>query len=248
MRDEANDLQQVLERPGETEFPLSSKYLWLLIYYGIPAMAVISIVMTEVKARSQNTILIEIGDRFILNNELSIPTVLSFLLMVMAAQLAALTFFACQKNKKSALNLNWLLASAALVVMAFDEVAQLHERVPAPVFREYFLDHGWIFAGLMLLGALAIFCIPFMLSLPRYLVKQLFTAFAIFFFGAIVLEGIGGFYATRAGKDAFYYFMTTLEESAELVGITYLNVVLIEYVSKLRLVLRFEEAPGRKPW
>lgn len=225
--------------PDQITLTLSSHYLWHFILYGIPAMAVLSVLMTLVKGRSDNFVIVEIADRFILNNEASIPTVLSFLLMLTASQLAFLAFVSAQKHHKTALNLYWLVAGLILIALAYDEAAQVHESIKAVLLREVFQNHGWIFVAMPVVLTVAVFFVPFLRALPRRLAKQLFVAMAIFLFGAIVIEGIGGLYSFQMGKGLVYNGFMVLEESVELVGISYLNIVLLEHAARQRISLRF---------
>ncbi|WIY27729.1 hypothetical protein [Parasedimentitalea psychrophila] len=236
---ESGDGRQLPAAPDEIRLTLSSQYLWKFILYGIPAMAVLSVLMTLVKTRSDNFVIVEIADRFILNNEASIPTVLSFLLMLTAAQLAFLAFVSVQKHHKTALNLYWLAAGLILIALAYDEAAQVHETIKAVVMREVFQNHGWIFVAMPVVLTVAVFFVPFLRSLPPRLAKQLIIAIAIFLSGAIVIEGIGGLYNFQMGKDLIYRSITVLEESVELVGISYLNIVLLEHAARQRISLRF---------
>lgn len=236
---ETGDGRQSPEAPDEMKLTLSSQYLWQFILYCIPALAVLSVLMAEVKSRSDSFVIIEIADRFILNNEASIPTVLSFLLMLTASQLAFLAFVSAQKHHKTALNLYWLVAGLILIALAYDEAAQVHESIKAVLFREVFQNHGWIFVAMPVVLTVAVFFVPFLRALPPRLAKQLILAMAIFLSGAIVIEGIGGVYSFQMGKDLIYRCITVLEESVELVGISYLNIVLLEHAARQRISLRF---------
>lgn len=224
---------------SEPRFQLSAKYLWILIVYGIPAMAVLSIIMTEIRSLTDNFIIEEIADRFILNNETSIPTLLSYFLMFTAAQLSILVFLSQQRNQRALFNLYWLLIALFFLVLAYDEVAQIHEKIPPPISKQRFKDHGWVFAGAVVALLLAICFIPFFRRGPKPLAKQLFWGAAIFLFGAIVIEAMSGLYADLVKKDRIYSLITVLEESVELLGIAYLNAVLVEHLGKQRFVLDF---------
>lgn len=224
---------------NEPRIQLSAKYLWVLIIFGIPAMAVLSVIMMEIKSLTDNDLIEEIADRFILNNETSFPTLLSYLLMFTASQLSLLVFFTQQKKQRALFNLYWLLIALFFLVLAYDEVAQVHEKIPPPIAKQRFKDHGWVFAGAAVALTLAICFIPFFRKGPQPLVRQLFWGAAIFLSGAIVIEAIGGAYADFVTKDRIYGLIAVLEESVELLGIAYLNAVLVEHLGRLSFVLSF---------
>ncbi|WP_170388020.1 hypothetical protein [Ruegeria atlantica] len=237
--------EDVSEKAG---IDLSSRYLRWFCRYGVFILAALSVIMTWVKSESSNRAVIEIADRFILNNETSIPTVISFLLMVTAAQLATLIFIFQRRQQRSWLNLYWLLAALVLILLAYDEIAQVHESIPPPVFREVFLHHGWIFAGISVVSILLVMFVPFLRSLPSPLARKMLTAGAIFLFGAVVIEGVSGLYSTKMSKDFIYDLLTVLEESCELFGICFLNIALLDFIAGHNLVLRFSSIlSGKKP-
>lgn len=230
-----------LKAPKEVTFTLSARWLRSFIFYVIPTLAVLSVLMTIVKMRSESTVIVEIADRFIFNVEASLPTVLSFVLMVTASQLCVLIFFSWRAIQRKSLNTYWLVLSVIMIALAYDETAQFHEKLPSPIFGDVLGSHGWIVIGITVLLVLAVLFVPFLLAIPRHLAKRLLLAAAIFLLGAIVIEGIGGLYAFRMGRNFVYRIITVLEESVELVGMSYLNFVLLEHVARQRLVLRFSD-------
>ncbi|WP_370160921.1 hypothetical protein [Limimaricola soesokkakensis] len=225
--------------PKDFDLKFSSHWMRSFIFYGIPSISLLSVCMSFIKGRNDNVAVIEFADRFILNNEASIPTLLSIVLMWMASQLCALNYFYYQKIRKSRLNLYWIASSLFLLAMAYDESAQVHETLRWSVFGDILNGQSWIFVGIPIVGVLGVLFIPFLLSPPRRLKMEIGKGAAIFVLGAIVIEGVGGVYKANLGMDFTYNLLTVLEEATELVGVSYVNLVLLRHAAENRISIDF---------
>jgi hypothetical protein len=137
----------------------------------------------------------------------------------------------------------WLILSIIFLALSIDETVAFHELFATPL-REL-IDVGrifyfaWVIPALIIVGLFAMYFLKFFLSLPsRY--KILFGLSALMFAGgAICMEIIEGFLITSDKEEivALYYTLTTIEESAEMLGVILFIYSLIDY-------LKLETKPG----
>ncbi|MGR3592011.1 MAG: hypothetical protein ACU0BO_08565 [Limimaricola soesokkakensis] len=233
------------EKTNASELSFSPRWLRYFIILGIPFLALLSIAMSAVKVRGGSLIVTELADRFILNNEVSLPTLLSIVLMLVASQLCMLNYFYYRKIRKTPLNAYWIFSSLVLLGMAYDESAQIHERLRWSLFGDILNGQSWIFVGVPVVLVLGVLSIPFLMSPPRRLKVELVKGATIFVFGALVIEGMGGLYKASIGMDFVYILISVAEETAELIGISYVNLALLEHAARKGLSVNFFDPAGR---
>lgn len=233
------------KHPKACELRFSPRWMRSFMVFGIPALSLLSVAMSAVKLESENSIVNEFADRFIMNNEFSIPTLLSIVLMFAASQLCALNYFYYRKLRKTPLNTYWVFSSIILLAMAYDESAQIHERLRWSLFGNILNGQSWIFVGAPIVVVLGVLSIPFLLSPPRRLKVELVKGATIFVFGALVIEGVGGLYKVGFGMDFFYILISVVEEATELTGISYVNLALLNHAKQKSLSVTFCD-PARR--
>ncbi|HWK64502.1 MAG TPA: hypothetical protein VNS34_06155 [Rhizobiaceae bacterium] len=129
---------------------------------------------------------------------------------------------------------HWLFLAGLFLLLSFDEFSGVHEKISAGLASQF--DNTGLFyfawaapAGLLALLGLAAF-IPFIRSFPPRLAVLLMLSAAIFLFGAVGMEMVGGAIAEARGLDTLSYRLaTTVEEGAELSGVLLFVYVLLTY-------------------
>jgi hypothetical protein len=129
---------------------------------------------------------------------------------------------------------HWLFLAALFLLLSLDEFSGIHEKISAGLASQF--DNTGLFyfawaapAGLLALLGLAAF-IPFIRSFPPRLAMLLMLSAAIFLFGAVGMEMVGGAMAEAAGVESpTYRLATNLEEAAELSGVLLFIYVLLAY-------------------
>ncbi|MCZ4260864.1 hypothetical protein O4G76_08425 [Limimaricola sp. G21655-S1] len=232
--------------PNASELRFSPQWLRYFIILGIPLLALLSVAMSAIRERGGSLIVNELADRFILNNEVSLPTLLSIVLMFVASQLCVLNYFYYRKIRKMPLNAYWIFSSLVLLAMAYDESAQIHEKLRWSLFGDILNGQSWIFVGVPVVIVLGVLSIPFLMSPPRRLKVELVKGATIFVFGALVIEGVGGVYKASIGMDFAYILISVAEETAELVGISYVNLALLEHAAQKGLSVNFFDPAERE--
>lgn len=182
---------------------------------------------------------------FYVDLELNVPAFFSMLLLLFAACL--LSLIALLKRRKAAEYVfHWALLSAGFLFMAFDEIIAVHERMIEPM-RDILgggqlgvLYFAWVVPALALVSFLGFFFLRFLRSLPQKTRISFVVAAVIYLGAAVGLELIEGSHSEINGKDnVVYIFLTTLEETLEMIGlivfIRALLVYLAEYCKELRL-------------
>ncbi|MGR3632190.1 MAG: hypothetical protein ACU0A8_08750 [Limimaricola soesokkakensis] len=234
------------EHPKACALRLSPRWIRYFIVFGIPALALLSVAMSAIKVEGGNFIVNELADRFILNNEFSIPTLISIVLMFVASQLCALNYLYYRRLRRTPINTYWVLSSLILLAMAYDESAQIHESLRWSLFGNILNGQSWIFVGVPIVVVLGLLSIPFLISPPRRLKVELLKGATIFVFGALVIEGVGGLYKVGFGMDFVYVLISVAEEATELTGISYVNLALLNHAAQKGISVTFCDPAGRE--
>jgi len=192
---------------------------WVLII-GVGALALAHVVADVVLQIS--------SDLFNLNEESTLGTWASTMLLATAA----VGCWVASRVGPSTTRWGWRIAAAALGLMSLDEVAMLHERMGTIVSNHLStggpLFFAWVIPGsviaLSMLGGLTLFA----RRLDRRTAVLLVVGAAVFFFGAVGVEMIGGNEISSGLADSRSFvaveqsrlnlLTTALEESLELVG------------------------------
>lgn len=165
--------------------------------------------------------------------EQSVFTWISVLALFFAAQLLfQLGQEAVARNSR--FKWHWLFLAGLFLILSLDEFSGVHEKISAGLASQF--DNTGLFyfawaapAGLFALLGLAAF-IPFIRSFPPRLATLLMLSAAIFLFGAVGMEMVGGAMAEAAGLDSLAYRLAAnLEEAAELSGVFLFIYVLLAY-------------------
>lgn len=169
---------------------------------------------------------------FHLDLEQNFPTWFSTLILFTSSLLLYIIHGIVREIKP---NKFWLFLSIIFLYLSVDEMVSLHERLVLPLRHNLNLPSifyfGWIIAGLIFVCLIGILSIPFLRKLPKKTSIHFVSAGAIYVFGAIGMEMIGGHVASLQLKNTVLYVtITTIEETLEMLGIIFFNYALVRYL------------------
>lgn len=174
---------------------------------------------------------------FDLNNEFNIPTLYTFLLMLMSSLLAAVITYHARLTGQP-FYAQWAGLSVVFSLVAVDEILEIHEKWSVPL-REHFGFTGFFYDAWMIpyaaLGAVLLLLLYFRFFI-RIVCNQRLMLLALGFYlsGVLILESFGGWYRSSTGEDGDIIFMmfTTVEEILEMAGLVIFIHALLDYINK----------------
>ena len=189
---------------------------------------------------------------FYVELELNIPAFFSMLLLLAASLLLAV-IAVLSKRQTNSRAAQWAILSAGFLLMAFDEIVAVHERLIEPMREILGADSlgifyfAWVVPAVGLVLLLALYFLRFLRSLPPKTRFFFLLAAALYLGAAIGFELIEGWHVERHGKDnPIYIVLTTLEESLEMAGVIVFIRALLGYIADAygRIEVRFGEPHG----
>jgi hypothetical protein len=182
-------------------------------------------------------------DRINLDEEISIPTWFQSTLLLFAGLLTGL--IAVLRSRASASYVrHWAVASAALILMAGDEMISIHEMLIDPMRDLLDVTGGifyfaWIVPGAAVAVGFAATYLRFLGHLPERIRKLFVIAGVLYLTGVLGVEAIDGAYKSSHGSDTLgYMLLTDLEEMFEMAGQLVLIYALLSYLSMLQVSVR----------
>jgi hypothetical protein len=191
---------------------------------------------------------------FYVDLEMNVPAFFSMTMLLIASFLLAIIAF-LKKQEKAAFVLQWTTLSLGFLLMAFDEVIAVHERLIEPmraVLGEENLGvlyFAWVVPAIPLVICLGVLFLRFLWNLPAKTKTCFILAGAIFLGGAIGCELIESAYCEIYGKENLLYMIqTTIEESMEMGGIILFIYALLSYLTESygEVRLQFREMTSRE--
>lgn len=170
------------------------------------------------------------------------------MLLFSAFLLRIITLF--KKQQRDPQVPKWLILSLGFLYISMDELGCFHELLILPLQRLFGnLAHGifffaWVIPGIFIVILLALYFLKFLLSLPANTKYPFIFAGFLYVGGALGFELIGGNYLSlHAARDLTYSFITTVEESMEMIGIIIFIHTLLKYIEEncREVILRFSE-------
>lgn len=161
--------------------------------------------------------------RLSVDNEISIPTWFSqILLFVAAVFLAAIAYFKTKEN--DAFKTRWVALSALFLYLSIDESAMLHE-IPTVKLRGFLeisadsgsLSNTWVVLAVPLLAVLGLLFFRFLKNLPDKTRLRFITAAAVYLGGVLGIEVLGSYF--YFGEFFYHAIAVALEEGLEMTGI-----------------------------
>jgi hypothetical protein len=189
---------------------------------------------------------------FNMDRERNLPTTFQMLLFFSCAvSLAGITVV--KRLTHDRWTRHWGLLSLVFLLLAWDEIAEIHERLIEPIRRAFDLQgllfFGWIVPAGIAVLLFGLYYVRFVSSLEAGTRNLVILSGAVFLSGALVLEAIGGWYYERIDQNAdmIYVSMATIEESLEMAGLILFLYALLRYLSAILPLGRIEIGgqPGR---
>jgi hypothetical protein len=173
---------------------------------------------------------------FYFDTEANFATLFNFLLLVGVAVLLALNAvraYAAGDRWRH----HWAGLSALLLLMAFDEAAQMHERLNGLMRRlvelDGFLRFAWVIPGAIFAVVVGLAFLRFVLALPRSVAVLTVVAGGMYVAGALGIELVGAKLWSPEAQTLQYALVASLEESLEM-----LALILFGYAMMLPLADR----------
>ena len=170
----------------------------------------------------------KVAKLFNVDFERNIPTWVSAMLLAFVGLHFLLISYCGRVIRKRYLT-HWLLLALIFFALSADEFIQLHEQIIRPMREMFdtggFLYYPWIVPAAILVVITGIMYIGFIQELLGDTKKLFILAAAVYVFGALGMEAIGGNYFDSVVSvqdyqhDIIYLFITHVEELLELVGI-----------------------------
>lgn len=168
---------------------------------------------------------------FDLNQELNIPTWYQGILLFYSAILLHRIAGKVNSGEK----IYWNVLSYIFLILSMDEISSIHEDISMYV-GNYFKSTGyfffaWVIVAIPLLIILAIWLIPFLNKLPKYIAAGMLISAFTFIFGAVGMEMLGGKFAEIYFQHNLQFnTLSTIEESLEIFGITIFIATLNNFI------------------
>jgi hypothetical protein len=146
----------------------------------------------------------------------------------------------------------WALLSLLFIFGAADEFVSFHEHLNNPLRRllgtSGLFYFAWVIPYVVIVVGVLLIYARFFFRLPLRFRWRFGVAAAVFLFGAVGMEMAGGRVAEVDGfKTPFYIFLSTLEETLEMVGILLLIRSQLLYLDEFfgNVSIRFDAGIGR---
>lgn len=176
---------------------------------------------------------------FALRDENNLPNWWATVLLLGSAALCAMLSVNGEVVEKD--TRRWVQLSATLVLMSLIEATQLRESLLRPA-REVLNTSGVLYYPWVILGGIAVVAaiahfLPFVRSQAPVLRNRIILSGAVYVFGALVLEMVGGEIVSSDRGDLAFVVVQELEEIAELTGLTLLVTGLLRALSESSIKL-----------
>ncbi|MCB0103399.1 MAG: hypothetical protein H6635_01780 [Anaerolineales bacterium] len=171
---------------------------------------------------------------FYLDSEGNIPTFTNALLLFVPALLLA-GIGAWKNLHKDKYRFQWNMLALIFLLLSYDEVASLHERLIKPMRAiagsEGIFYFAWIIPGLIAVALFGIAFFTYFLHLEKKFKLLFFFSLAVYLGGVIGGEMVSGYFAANLGQKNFTYaVVASIEESVEMFGCSLIIYSLLEYI------------------
>lgn len=175
--------------------------------------------------------LVELSNRFDLDDEASIPTWVSQFLLAFGAVLALITARMSTGKKRLA----WYVISFIVLVASIDEVARLHELLVQSLHVMFFggagttiFKNAWLII-LPLIVVVGVWLLTILAKvLPRRTLKIIILASLVFFFGAVGIEILSS--GLNPNSWTYTVWAVSFEEGLELIGTAIFVFAVADYM------------------
>ncbi len=217
-----------------SELKLDSTKLIKFLIASVITLLLIHIVLQYAYHIHGIEILSTIRGRFDVDNEISIPTWFSQVLLLVPAALSFLLYATVRNNTDNS-RFYWALLGCLFIFLSVDEGAMLHEAFITK-FREWTVSpettgigqHTWLIPVAILLIILSVPFIKLLRSLPRKTALILTSGLALYVFGAIVYETLG--LVLVSGEFAYQGLNVAFEEGLEMLGVIVIIHAILSHI------------------
>ncbi|MBC30694.1 MAG: hypothetical protein CMH48_07590 [Muricauda sp.] len=213
---------------------LSPQILLKYLIFSILLLLIGNIISIVIDFSSNNSYLRVLGSFFNFDEETSIPTFYSTLLLFICGLLLLYVYKVLPSLQSH--RGHWLFLSIIFDYLALDEFLSLHERL-IPITKDYFeftgpLYYSWVLPYGLILAALTIYFLPFLKNLPKKITRLFILSGSTFVGGAIGMELFGGMQHSSYGKETFLYAVFyTIEETLEMLGLAIFIFALLYFIA-----------------
>lgn len=173
-----------------------------------------------------------------LDGEQNLPAFFSVLLLLVASLLlTVVTLF--KKVQGAPYTLYWAVLAFGFLFMALDEATSIHEKLHGPMSwllgeeRPAAFHFAWVVPGIAIVLFMGLFFLKFLLRLPAKTRWLFLAAGSVYLGGAIVLELVGGYYASVHGINNWAFIVTSsIEEGFEMAGVIVFIFALLGYMAE----------------
>jgi hypothetical protein len=182
---------------------------------------------------------------FNFDDERNVPTLYSGILISLCA-LLLWKVAQSEAQRGSGLSFYWKALCALTIFLFLDEMFSIHEIANHKKFKDIwpkgdgFFYFAWVVPYFFLVAGVLLFFTKFLLKLPSKTRIQFLTAGSMYAGGALGMELLGGKYQYTYGPDLNYYFIITIEELLEMLGMVKFFSAILEYLLESRKMERIE--------
>jgi hypothetical protein len=180
---------------------------------------------------------------FYVDTEDNIPSYFSAVQLLIAALLLGAIAFVKQRAR-APYRIRWILLALTFLYLSIDEAEGLHELTIEPMRRllgswaSGFLYYAWVVPGAAVAVALGLAYLKLLREFPDRLRRLVVLGAMLFTGGSIGMELVGGWWFDHYGKTLLYSMIVTVEEGAEMAGITVFIYALLAYLGEIAGELR----------
>ena len=189
---------------------------------------------------------------FSMNREQNVPTTFSTLLIVAAGVVAAAIARALRRDGRPHV-LAWLVLSMAMLGLAVDEWAQIHEKIGGRLHDRLDLAgplrFPWVLPYAVLAIGVVVVVSPMLRDLDSVTRRRFVVAGAVYVAGAAGAEMIGAAWFDANGEEVDYPYLllATFEESLEMLGMAMFVLAALAYLRERSRRMPAQEAVDLNP-
>jgi hypothetical protein len=193
----------------------------------------------------QRSVAVSFFRLFDLNAENTIPTWYNSMLLA-AAGVAALLAWRHSARTEPTIRRGWLWLTLIFFWMSMDESLAFHERTIMPLRTAF--DAGglfywaWVIPAIVVVVVVGALFIPFICLMPAAIRRLVLAAGALYVFGALVMEMIGGLFFDTLGPGVLSDCASIVEETGEMLGVILFIYAAHRYVQN---DISHDESPSR---
>jgi len=234
-----------LAERSSVSIKISSKKVAIALFGLVAILAVLHLITQYVIFfYSTGSFTTEILTRFDMNNEISIPTWFSQILLLLSAVIfayIAYVKFSCKDKYR----FHWLSLGFLFTYLSIDEGAELHETLGildianSLGLTSTFFGFAWVLPAMLIVLVLGALFFRFWLQLPNRTKVLFVLAIGLFLSGALGIEMISADYLAQVQADGFTYngVLVLFEEGLEMLGVVTLIYALLSYASEQKTLL-----------